>query len=401
MEEEVSPDWRSLPLLLLLVGGLGVGLVAAGRLARAREIQSLVSLPGPVAQEMPRAYVIEERVERRRIVGSTELVERLAGLRAEGGVVRVVDRLSRGAGLVTLDREIVRRVEREIPLLRSSVDVAFTVQGIGYGHRFGAVVVIENLLDAPAEIRLRVPRPKGGGSLESFYLRVEGKEIRDEVEDVLVWSETLPGRGRVAAEIGYGISGSRGYRLEFAPGRVREFALRMRADREVAMDKGTLTPSEAKSRSAVWRLNDVDPAAPIAFGFPHGAPWTVGRDRAMEFAPVSLALFALGAWALRSRRAGIASVGFSAGLVAMPALRSYVLPLEGLLIAIGLAMVFGGVALGSRRGLYVGLVGGLLAAAPALTPHATLWTWAVGVLALVPLVRVRERIPEPARAYLA
>ena len=127
-----------------MAAGLAGGLFSARVLLQVREVQQRSAEPGPLVQHAPSVTLLDRVTSRRSITGTTDLVERLAQAPEMGDVIGVSDRVTRDAGEVTLAREVVRRVSRPLPLLRSSIDTAFPFSGETYQVAFGATYEFEN-----------------------------------------------------------------------------------------------------------------------------------------------------------------------------------------------------------------------------------------------------------------
>lgn len=348
--------------------------------------------------------LLRERTLRRQIAGTTDLVERIADAPEPGDVLRISDRLSRADGEVTLDRQIVRRVEQPIALLRSSIDAKFQFQGEVYENTFRGAYEWENSSDKPAEMRIVFPRPQGGGTLSGFHLRLGALDIVDPDAETgeYSWSGTIPPHGRVAAIVGYRKEGSRSYRYEPGAARIGGLEFRTRGDRVPAFDRASLLPSDVKGASATWRLDDVQVGAPIAFAFPSMVAGKAERDRALLFAPLALGVLALAAWLLRAERSVAATAAFGFALLGIAVLAPYLPPVATVLVGAMVAGVAGGKALGSHDGAFLGVAAAGLAAAPALIGHSTLALWGLGLLVLGPaLIRGRREVPVRSRAYVA
>ena len=398
---------RDLLTTALTAALLGGGLGYAARVSRERDASRLAAEPTPVVQAAPRVTIVGTCTERRVITGPTDLVERIADAPEHGDVLKVTDRLSRADGLVTLAREIVRPIESLVPLRRASLDAALAFPGGAtsrvYDAAFGAVYTWENPTDAPAEMRIVVPLPQGGGDLSGFRLQIGLLDIMDPDPDgrSYSWSGTIPAHGRVTTEVAYHKVGAGTYRYEPGGDRYEAFEFRARGDRSPTVPPTSAAPTEKKGTAVTWSRGGVQSDAALVLSYPVAPMGDAGRDRALEFAPIALAVFALGAWALRPERGALATLGFGAGLAGIAVLGPYLPATAAVVAGAGVAALLGAAAVGRSRGIFIGLLGGLLAAAPALVGNATLAIWGLGLLTLGPVTRVRREAPASASAYVA
>lgn len=396
-------DRKSLATTAVLAVVLGLALFGARAAAQSRQEQSRALGPGPIVQAAPKVTLLDRVTSRRRITGATDLVERMADAPETGDVVGVSDRLTRKGGSVTLEREVVRRTARPLPLLRSSIDAAFSTKGETYETAFGASYEWENPDDKPAEMRFAFSPPEGGGTLSGLLLKINAHRIRDPEASRgdYVWTGTVPAHARVTATVSYRTEGSRAYRYEPGTGRISGLEFRVRGDRVPDVLGASLAPYEAHSTAAVWRVTDVRTDAPIAFEFAPMVLGEAGHDRAFLYAPFALAVFALGAWLVRAERSAMATVAFAVGLAGIAVLAAYLPPTWAVFAGATLAGLLGGTIIGTPRGALLGLTAALLAAAPSLEGNLTFALWSLGLLALRPaVVRWRREAPVGKRAYV-
>ena len=384
----------------LVAGVLGLALLFGGDVVRAREAVRRTAGPPPIVQPAPTAALLEERVVERRFTGPTDLVERLADVPELGDVVRVADRFGRIGGDVVLDRKIIRREPKLVPLTRATVDTKFDHGAEDYGVAFGGIYEWENPREVPAEMRFIFPAPRGTES-SAFHLTVGQTEVvgPDPKTGAYTWQGIVPASSRVTASVRYRAVGGKAYRYE--PGDARAGEFRTRGIQAASVGSGSASPRDTNGASAVWPF-EIQRSGPIALSFAREPEGVVARDRALRWAPLALALFAFGAWILRPERAWGATLVFGTGLALIAVASGYVVPLAALALGAAVAGIGGAKTLASGRGVFVAVSGALVALAPALEGHATLAVWGLGLLVLGPaVIRPPLKVPQRRRVYVA
>ncbi len=358
-----------------------------------------------VVQFAPAIAVIEDKTYTRTLTLPPDFATRVG---AEGiqvlspylqdpsaeNVLKLVDSFKRSGQNVIFTRELTRRDELPVAADGADIEIGFQDEGAPSGRRhynaeFKGEFRFKNPRAETAPMRFVFDLPEGGGTVQEFYIDIEGKRVTEPDErGQYAWTGQVAPGTPVLAHVHYRVSGAAqfDYRLGSERRRIGDFHLTTTSSQEPKFSKSGIYPSSMSGSRAEWRLKDVLTSQAISLVFPRADLQSQLLDKTLAMLPVSLFLFALAALVLTPARAFWGSVAFGVALLAIPTLSAYTAPQVATLAGAGLAALSGGLVLRELKGWVISILGSALSTVFLTVEHGGLAAWAIAAVASTWLV---------------
>lgn len=256
-------------------------------------------------------------------------------------VLKLADTFRRSGQDVVFTREVTKLEEVPISIAKGSVDVKMTFKETGtatkrsyYDAQFNASYTFSNPLPSAAKCRFRFALPQAG-TIREFELSVDGKLVGQPTErGDYEWEGELPAGGTATASVRYVTQGGGSWKYEVGSGRrrIEAFTLKVSSNEPARFLRGALYPTSRQGNELTWELKNVITNQQVDLYFPGRGVALESKAKALDFLPIALLAFLLGAWLTSIRWSQplyptpftLATLGFGIGLGALTIATFYV-----------------------------------------------------------------------------
>ena len=399
--------------LLLLCGTL----VQAKKIVRFRQMtveeapasRRKVPQLGGIVQYAPRVGVMESKTYTRTLTLPPSYVDRIGneGLQilspylsdpSAENVTKLVDSFKRSGSDVVFTRELTRTDEVPISADAAEVRVQFNHHGSASGHRYYDAVFdgqyrFRNPDSKPAVMRLTMPLPQGGGTVQGFYIQSGNNKIAEpDQHGEYAWTDTVAPFATVVVNTHYSITGSHGYAYALGSEQRRIGAFHMVAVSSQAPRyvKAGIYPTSTSGNASDWKLNDVITAQSIMMTFPSLDLDSQLLDKTLALSPLVLLLFGIVSLLICPQRAFLACIGFGVGLLGMAVLSAYTTPFNATLLGAGLAAIAGIVSLRTITGAIASIGCAIVSVGFVTVEHGALVAWSLCMIVIAALLAFKR-----------
>jgi len=309
---------------------------------------------------------------------------------------KLVDQFRKKGRLAVFTRQLTR--QDEIPIAADSATVNVNIQdrGVPNGQRFyeaefTGTYRFHNPNQADSNMRLNFPPPQGGGTIQGFSIDVGNTHVTEPDEHGLyLWNGLVPPGKPVEAVVHYKVTGGDAflYMLGSERRRIGQFQMKVACATPLTFGRTAIYPSSLSSGGAEWDLKDVLTSQSIEMRFPRSNMETQLFDKTLSMLPVVAVTVGLLSVFLTLGRPILGTALFGLGLLVIPALSAYMLPVPATIVGSLLALVLSVVAFRSLLGLFLAGIGAVMTCAFLTSENGTLVMW-VCLAALLGLVWLR------------